>query len=554
MTLYQKLTAFLSKGNRANWCLFLLFTGIIFVKLCLFHYYHYHVILVSSIWKNPTEFWLFYLPKIGISCAMASLVFLFKRKYWIIYISIITDIWAIANLLYFRSYDRLLDIYAITMIGNLNDGYWDSIILFSELKDFIFLGISIFLGLSFILFDNKKAQPLISPIIVLIACCIWFGGEFLIKQVNIFGSYEYVEPIEITEMDDRDKSLINDFIQPKVEVMPDNNLLFILVESLETWAVHPTIMPHLCKLLDTYPTLHATKMKKQTVGGNSSDAQLIANTGILPINKGAVSHLYQQNLFPSIADCYDTLSLSIAPHGLDDCWNQREMNTTYHFDVAWSKSPEDSLLFASVKEAIDSGYRYTQVFTISSHAPFSAFAHKSQLQLPDKSKMPQFLADYIRSVNVADAGLAVLLSAIETDSILRNTTIVITGDHTIFSVEKRAHYDKVCKDYNLPYNVADGNYLPLIIYSPKIQENVRIDEICYQMDVYPTIMHLIGCEDYFWKGFGVNLLDSTARHNRPITEEQAYALSDKMIRADYFRTIVDSLNITIKDREPIFEP
>ena len=37
------------------------------------------------------------------------------------------------------------------------------------------------------------------------------------------------------------------------------------------------------------------------------------------------------------------------------------------------------------------------------------------------------------------------------------------------------------------------------------------------------------------KGFGVNLLDSVARHNRPITPEDAYDLSDKMIRADFFR-------------------
>ena len=31
-------------------------------------------------------------------------------------------------------------------------------------------------------------------------------------------------------------------------------------------------------------------------------------------------------------------------------------------------------------------------------------------------------------------------------------------------------------------------------------------------------MHLIGCEEYYLKGFGVNVLDSMARHNRPITK------------------------------------
>ena len=80
-------------------------------------------------------------------------------------------------------------------------------------------------------------------------------------------------------------------------------------------------------------------------------------------------------------------------------------------------------------------------------------------------------------------------------------------------------------------------FTPLIIYSPQIKENVQVTDTCYQMDIYPTILHLIGCKDYYWKGFGVNLMDSVARHNRPITEQEAYELSDKLIRSNYFATI-----------------
>ena len=63
-----------------------------------------------------------------------------------------------------------------------------------------------------------------------------------------------------------------------------------------------------------------------------------------------------------------------------------------------------------------------------------------------------------------------------------------------------------------------------------------MSETSYQMDAYPTILHLIGCEDYYWKGFGVNLLDSIARNNRPITEQEAFILSDKIIRANWFES------------------
>ena len=94
-------------------------------------------------------------------------------------------------------------------------------------------------------------------------------------------------------------------------------------------------------------------------------------------------------------------------------------------------------------------------------------------------------------------------------------------------------------DIKNKYISSKENYCPLIIYSPQIEGNVQIDELCYQMDIFPTILHLIGCEDYYWKGFGVNLLDSVARRNRPITEKEAYELSDKLIRSNYFSSYVD---------------
>ena len=37
------------------------------------------------------------------------------------------------------------------------------------------------------------------------------------------------------------------------------------------------------------------------------------------------------------------------------------------------------------------------------------------------------------------------------------------------------------------------------------------------MDIYPTLLHLLGCDKYYWKGVGVNLLEQDTLVNRPIT-------------------------------------
>ena len=122
-------------------------------------------------------------------------------------------------------------------------------------------------------------------------------------------------------------------------------------------------------------------------------------------------------------------------------------------------------------------------------------------------------------------------------SLAHNTSIIITGDHTIFNAETAFEdMNNYAIKNKIPFH-AGNNFVPLIIYSPEIEGNIQVTDTCYQMDIFPTILHLIGAEDYYWHGFGVNLLDSAARNNRPCTEQEAYRLSDLIIRSDYFRTM-----------------
>ena len=57
------------------------------------------------------------------------------------------------------------------------------------------------------------------------------------------------------------------------------------------------------------------------------------------------------------------------------------------------------------------------------------------------------------------------------------------------------------------------------------------------MDIFPTVLSAIGCKDYYWNGFGVDLLDSTNISNRKITATEALELSDKLHQANYFKKI-----------------
>jgi len=144
---------------------------------------------------------------------------------------------------------------------------------------------------------------------------------------------------------------------------------------------------------------------------------------------------------------------------------------------------------------------------MSTHSPFTSGATFSHLELSEE--IPETRRNYIKAFNTLDNGLKVLLEAVDTDSLMRHATLVITGDHVIFD---------------------EPTFCPLIIYSPKINARKIYSKECYQMDIYPTLLDLFGIEAK-WEGFGISLLSG---EEREFDETQAYALSDEILRANYF--------------------
>ncbi len=336
---------------------------------------------------------------------------------------------------------------------------------------------------------------------------------------------------EVYELTDDEKDEINKFIRSCEETtLPKQGLVIIIVESFENWCITPNTMPNLYKFItESDNILYATSVTPQARSGGSADGQMIINTGLLPIQQGATCYRNPVNEFPSLTSLYKS-NIGVFPHTLS-VWNQGAMNIAYKINNSKVVSSDDFTLY---REILDASHAYDAVLslTMSTHSPFTGYS--DSIDLIEFESINTHFDNYVKSMSYVDKNMSVIFNSILNDTILQQKTIVITGDHTVFSTEMRNDFSRLCKQKNVDYSNIAGDYCPLIIYSPAIKENTQINDICYQMDIYPTILPLIGCEDYYWKGFGVNLLDSAARHNRPITEKEAYQLSNKIIQADYF--------------------
>lgn len=558
-----------------DWLLYIALTIVLFIECVWSHYSCTHSILIASFWKNPLAFWGFYLPKLFISMFFASFVFFVKHKWSVVVYSIIFNVWFWANCVYFRSYGNFIDAFALTMTGNM-DGFWGAVVLFIERGDVVFFILSLLLAVFvWLMPDMQKRNWQIG--IASLACSYLLCGIEIILPNYIYKSQYgsdsenfrfslppsriYVKPFsKEARSEGMGISLEHDFSglhyigfdvvdfisimkdRKNPYIMTDSDLnqvqhllsrdtcswngskqIIILVESLESWAIIPEVMPNVSALLKT-PSFYAPHCKSQVRAGGSADGQFIINTGLLPIKEDAVCFRFPQNTFPTYPK---GKSAVLIPHPIA-VWNQVYMSPAYRYDTTFTCASEDMSLFHKAIEVLESGYDMIQIVTLTSHAPFKA-GHSVDICLPDG--LPSALHDYLGCLHLTDAGIGMFLNRIQNDSAFSNTTILITGDHTIFPQDRRLQYESTCLQNGIDYAVSDA-FVPFVLVSPTITSSVLYSATCYQMDIYPTMLHAMGYTNHYWTGVGKDLLCPQCQ--RHLDEPMAYEISDKLIRANYF--------------------
>lgn len=104
--------------------------------------------------------------------------------------------------------------------------------------------------------------------------------------------------------------------------------------------------------------------------------------------------------------------------------------------------------------------------------------------------------------NYTDRALGEFVTQLRADSRFDNTLVMIMGDHEALGTVRK----ELCNDPVGKQIVSDKSFVPLIILNAPF--NLYHGKVMGQIDVYPTLLDLLGLNDYWWRGIGESILDS----------------------------------------------
>ncbi|GKU32624.1 LTA synthase family protein [Clostridium folliculivorans] len=330
--------------------------------------------------------------------------------------------------------------------------------------------------------------------------------------------YKTIYEKNAVKLSSDDTEKITQWFEDNKENLPDNeykgkfngkNLIFVQVESLENFVIGQKvygqeITPNLNRLINN--SLYFNNIHEQNNNGTSSDADLMVNTSILPIRQGAtffnnpytpfttLPNLVKEKGYntvsthPEVAGNWNWTEVHRGSLGFDNIWDISKFNVDEVIGLGLSDRSYLSQVADKLKDMPKPFYSF--MVTLTSHGPFDMPDQYKMLNLPQQFDKT-ILGSYFQSVRYTDEQIGNFINKLDQEGILKDSIVVIYGDHT--GVHK--FYPAQLKQVKLEGDwwQKDDKGIPFIVYS-KDSKGEKISKAGGQIDFLPTISYLIGID------------------------------------------------------------
>jgi lipoteichoic acid synthase len=477
----------------------------------------------------------------------------------IVFISIITSFILFANVVYYRFFNDFITLPVLFQISNMGD-LGDSALGLMRLSD-LFIFADVLLLLTVILVKKPPQMPIRRQSLkYMLAASIavflvnWglaeivrpqlltrtFDRQILVKSIGAYNYHIYDIVLNSktktqkafassSELTDVENYVKEEKPAPPPEEKSDlfgiakgKNVILISMESTQSFVINNTLFgQEITPFLNDFikDSFYFEQFYHQTGQGKTSDAEFIIDNSLYPLPRGAVYFTHSQNEYnstPKILDQYGYYSASFHANdrsfwnrdimyqnlGYDHFFAKEDYNVTEENSVGWGL--KDKPFFEQsvpLMKTLPQPF-YAKLLTLTNHHPFRLGEEDQSLPLYNSGDGT--VDRYFGTVRYTDQALELFVNRLKEEGLYNNSIIVIYGDHYGISANhNRAMSQFMGKEIN-PYEHVQLQRVPFIIHIPGVEGKV-ISRAAGQIDVRPTLLHLLGIEGHNEIDFGHNL-------------------------------------------------
>ncbi|HSP21224.1 MAG TPA: LTA synthase family protein [Planococcus sp. (in: firmicutes)] len=390
-----------------------------------------------------------------------------------------------------------------------------------------------------------------------------FDREMLVKNIGMYNYHLY--DIYIQSKSQAQRALadgselveVNSYVrsnqpEPSPEMFAaaeGKNLIVVTLESLQSFVINnemngQTVTPFLNELTKDDDTVYFPNFYHQTGLGKTSDSEFLMENSLYPLSGGAVFFTHSGNTYNSMAESLgeNGYHTAVQHANTKSFWNRDMMYQSFNIEefqdiesytvgegeaVNWGMKDipfmEQSVdLMAEMPQPF-----YSRMLTLTNHHPF--YLDEEDMLIDEYDSNSGTLNRYFQTARYLDESVKALFDELKAKGLYENSVIVMYGDHYGISENHNEAMAQYLGKEITPYESAQLQKVPFFVHIPGSDKGYVDEEIGGQIDMRPTIMHLLGMETEKDMQFGGDLFSEeheefvVFRDGRFVTDENVYA-------------------------------
>lgn len=341
--------------------------------------------------------------------------------------------------------------------------------------------------------------------------------------------------------------------EPNIEMFgkyEGRNVIAVSLESLQSFVINQemngeVVTPFLNSLTKDKDTYYFSDFYHQTGLGKTSDSEFIFENSLYGLGRGAVFFTHGENTYNSFAErlgengyftnvmhannkSFWNRDMIYKSFNLDQFYDIESYNVTEETSVNWGL--KDIPFFeqsAALMKEMPQPF-YSRLITLTNHYPF--YLEPEDMMIPEYDSNSGTLNRYFQTVRYLDESVKEFFDDLKEQGLYENSIIVMYGDHYgISENHNKAMAKYLNKEEITPYDSALLQAVPLYIHIPGSNDGQVMDNAAGQLDIRPTLLHLLGIETSKDMQLGADLFSEEHedfvifRDGRFVTDEYVYA-------------------------------